>query len=283
MAALGKGIFGIFKTVASGIANFLESALSTVIGWVRSITSVLMGIPGVGKAIAAGLNALQTVTTSFTNGLRNIGNSLSDALFGNTEAGASKSIDAISKVSQTLISAASGWGNYKDGAAGALSGVANSLLKFNQKLVDATANNDIGTAVLDAATNSARKAGNFLIGLAGSVESFTSGNVFAKITGAVGSLTNSLKEALGFGDILAAEAKKAKDTTTSTVPGAAGGSSLASQVTKSADQLQKIRDAMQKGIESIKGVLDDLQQAAKDFAIAKKAEEEAKKKAEAEK
>lgn len=266
LAAFGKGVFGIFRTVANGIADFLQSALNTVIGWVRAITSVLMGIPLVGKMISGMISGMQSMTNSFSNTLRNLGGSLSDALFGNAEAGANKSIDAISKVSSTLISAASGWGNYKDGAAGALSGIANSLLKFNQKLVDATANNDIGTAVLDAATNTARKAGNFLIGLAGSVESFTSGNVFAKITGAVGSLTNSLKEALGFGDILAAEAKKAKETTTSTVPGATGGSSLASQVSKSADQLQKIRDAMQKGIESIKGVLDDLQQAAKDFA-----------------
>ena len=294
-AFLGKGIFNIFKTVGSGIGDFLNSALDTVKGWVMNVVSLLMQVPGVGKILESVFASLSRLGNSAVNTLKNIGSSLSDSLFGETENGSKRSIDAISSVSTILIKSAKSWGNYSEGAAGAISGIANKMLDFNMKLVDfakqdngskvvsglikgATFASDgfgkvigqlekiqgfkIGEFIVKNTSEAAVKASDFLFGLALSIESFTQGNVLGKLGGVFGDIADAFKTGLGFGDILAEEKKKADDL--SKVNGS--NDTAAEELQNSADVMKKIREAMADGIQSMKDVLGDLQQAAKDFA-----------------
>ncbi len=220
---------------------------------------------------------------------------MSDSLFGETENGSKRSIDAISSVSTTLIKSAKSWGNYSEGAAGAISGIANKMLDFNMKLVDfakqdngskvvnglikgATFASDgfnkvigqlekiqgfkIGEFIVKNTSEAAVKASDFLFGLAVSIESFTQGNVLGKLGGVFTDIADAFKTGLGFGDVLAEEKKKADDLSKVN----ASNDTAADELQNSADVMKKIREAMADGIQSMKDVLSDLQQAAKDFA-----------------
>ena len=294
-AFLGKGIFNVFKTVGSGVGNFLNSALDTVKGWVMNVVSLLMKVPGVGKLLESVFASLSSLGNSAVNTLKNIGSSLSDVLFGDTENSSKRSIDAISSVSTTLIKSAKSWGNYSEGAAGAISGIANKMLDFNMKLVDFAKQDNgskvvsglikgatfasegygkiigqlekiqgfkIGEFIVKNTSEAAVKASNFLFGLATSIESFTEGNVLGKLGGVFTDIADSFKTGLGFGDVLAEEKKKADDLSKVN----ASNDTAADELQNSADVMKKIREAMADGIQSMKDVLGDLQQAAKDFA-----------------
>jgi phage-related protein len=121
---------------------------------------------------------------------------------------------------------------------------------------------DFGDAVVEKTSEAAIKAGNFLIGLAAGVRSFTSEDFVGKVSTNIKELLDSLKTGLGFGDILAEEKKKYNEASAIDL----NKDKNAEELEKQADRLKSIREAMQAGIDSIKGVLDDLRQAAKDFA-----------------
>jgi hypothetical protein len=294
-AFLGKGIFNIFKTLGSGVGNFLNSALDTIKGWVMNVVGLLMKVPGVGKLLESVFASLSNLGNSAVNTLKNIGSTLSDALFGDTENGSKRSIDAISSVSTTLIKSAKSWGNYSEGAAGAISGIANKMLDFNMKLVDFAKQDNgskvvsglikgatfasegfgkvigqlekiqgfkIGEFIVKNTSEAAVKASDYLFGLALSIESFTQGNVLGKLGGVFGDIADAFKTGLGFGDVLAEEKKKADDLSKVN----ASNDTAADELQNSADVMKKIREAMADGIQSMKDVLGDLQQAAKDFA-----------------
>jgi len=260
-AALGKGVFNVFKGLANGISDFLQNSLNTVVGWARSLVSVLMGIPIVGDALRAMFNGLQSMTTSFTNTLRNMGGSLSDMLFGNAESGAAKQVDAISGVSTALITAQKGWGNYDTGVAGVLSNIANKMLDFNQKIVD-LASKDIGTNIVKLATGATAKAGDMLNSLADKIETFTTTGFIKNVGNAFDGLLASLKSGMGFADTMAEEkAKFEKTVATGLVDDTA-----AKDIAGNAKQMDKIREAMRAGLESMRKTVEDLQSAAQDFA-----------------
>jgi phage-related protein len=295
---LGKGIFNIFKTVASGIGNFLGDALDTVKGWVMSLINLLSKIPGVDKLLQSVVASLNNFGSSFVNNLKNIGGKLSDALFGSTEKGSEQSIDAITKVSKTLITNAKSWGNYSEGAAGAISNVANKMLDFNMKVVDLAAKDNgskivegliagakkaspflekiiagLGTALkfdfagtigkfIDSVADKADEAGDKLIEFGKNMVIFAqNANFPEEIKDFIGNIRESLEEGLGFGDIL----KKEKDKADAIKAGGIDEDAL-NDIQGSADLMAKIREAMKAGIESMSDVLKDLQQAAKDFA-----------------
>jgi phage-related protein len=295
---LGKGIFNIFKTVASGIGNFLGDALDTVKGWVMSLINLLSKIPGVDKLLQSVVASLNNFGSGFVNNLKNIGGKLSDALFGSTEKGSEQSINAITKVSKTLITNAKSWGNYSEGAAGAISNVANKMLDFNMKVVDLAAKDNgskivegliagakkaspflekiiagLGTALkfdfagtigkfIDSVADKADEAGDKLIEFGKNMVIFAqNANFPEEIKDFIGNIRESLEEGLGFGDIL----KKEKDKADAIKAGGIDEDAL-NDIQGSADLMAKIREAMKAGIESMSDVLKDLQQAAKDFA-----------------
>ena len=120
----------------------------------------------------------------------------------------------------------------------------------------------VGEFIVDTASDAAIKAGNFLIGLATSIESFTSGDVLGKITEGFGDMLGGLKTGLGFGDVGADMEKFIKSIFDPTK----FDNKAVEETISGVDRMKAIRSALQQGIDAIKGVLDDLQQAAKDFA-----------------
>jgi hypothetical protein len=74
----------------------------------------------------------------------------------------------------------------------------------------------VGEFIVDKASEAAIKAGEFLIGLATGIESFTESGFVDKLGDAFDGLTDKLKTALGFGNILEDEKKKLIEFTTQT-------------------------------------------------------------------
>ncbi len=290
----GKGVGSVFGKLASGIGDFLESTISTVKNWVTTLTNALRKIPIVRDAVDKVLSGFDSLTNFASTKLRNAGQAIEDFFVGSADS-STKSIDGISYTSKKLIEGAKGWGNYSEGAAGSLSSLANKMLDFQMKVVDFAAEDNgakivealVGGAkktipvlenmiakikmagelgvefVMDKLSAGAFKAGEFLIGLADGIESFTEENFVAKLGDAFEGLTEKLKSALGFGNILEEEKKKLLEFNTK--PGGAD-DALANGIKDQADLMKKIREAMADGIQSMKDVLQDLQDAAKDFA-----------------
>jgi phage-related protein len=327
--ALGKGVLGIFAKVATGIGDFLDKAITTVKEWIVKVTAPLMKIPPVANAVGAALGALSGMAEFASSKLGGVASALG-RVFTGSEDESVKSVNGITGASSKLIKAGKSWGNYSDGAAGALSGIANKMLDFNQKVVDFAAKNNgasivetlisgakkalpvldnilgkiddtlkvnfgkavvdtlvkgaklasdglgkmltemeklkdikVGEFIVDKASEAAIKAGEFLLGLATGIESFTESGFVDKLGDAFDGLTDKLKTALGFGNILEDEKKKLMEFTT-----APGGTDddLVNNITKQSDLMKRIREAMLDGIQSMKDVLQDLKDAAKDFA-----------------
>jgi len=293
-ALLGKGIVYVFSKVATGLGNFLDSALDNVKEWVQKVTAPLMKIPYVRDLVAGAIGALGGMASFASSKLNGVASSLTNLFTSSDDAGA-KSVDLITGVSKTLISASKGWGNYSEGAAGAISNVANKMLDFTMKIVDFAAKDNgakivsglvtgaklaseglgkviaqvekmqgfkIGEFIVKNTGEAAIKAGNFLLNLAASVESFTEGNVLGNLGDAFGDIMASFKTGLGFGDVLEEERKRAD-----AVKGINGqDDDTLNELQNSADLMKKIREAMADGIKSMRDVLEDLQSAAKDFA-----------------
>jgi hypothetical protein len=149
------------------------------------------------------------------------------------------------------------------GAKGASKGLT-VVIDAIQKVIDAPLSTTVGDFI-DGIADKVDKAGEFVMGLAVTMQEFADKTDFSAVVGDkigdfITKIKDSLKEGLGFGDILADEKKKYSAATGVITP------DTETDAEKSAKRIKTIRDAMQSGIDSIKGVLDDLQQAAKDFA-----------------
>ncbi len=295
--ALGKGVVGVFGKVASGLGDFLDNALTTVKQWVQKVTAPLMKIPLVSSAVSAALGALNGMAEFASSKLNGVAKSITN-LFSASDDGGAKSVDAITGVSKTLIKNAKSWGNYSEGAAGAISDVANKMLDFNMKVVDLAAKDNgskivegliagakkaspllekmiagLGTAIkfdfagtvgkfIEEVANKADEAGDKLIEFGKNMVMFAKDTDFAgELKDFIGNIRESLEEGLGFGDIL----KKEKEIAEGIKAGGIDEDAL-NEIQGSADLMKKIREAMKAGIESMSDVLKDLQQAAKDFA-----------------
>ena len=121
---------------------------------------------------------------------------------------------------------------------------------------------EVGKFLVENLSEMSVMAGEKILAFASAVKSFTTGNVLGKMTDAFGSLADELKKGLGFGDILAEEAKKAEALANAN----AADDDAANAIQDRADLMKKIREAMTAGIESMRDVLTDLQDAAKQFA-----------------
>ncbi|MFZ4770643.1 MAG: hypothetical protein ACOYLO_10740, partial [Ferruginibacter sp.] len=127
---------------------------------------------------------------------------------------------------------------------------------------------DVGVLLTQGVSDAAQKAGETLLGISAGIESFLSGDVLGKTIDGLGNFIDSLKESVGFGDILKSLQEKFKGSPfdpNNATPDALG-KNTAADIKNKADQMQKIRDAMKAGLEAIAKVMDDLRQAAKEFA-----------------
>lgn len=251
--AVGAMATGIGNVLKKALGFIVEKFLATLVGKVGDLVAFLVKaagkIPFIGDKIASffggmsdELSKAERSLRSFSNTAENIGASETDS--------AVKTIDAVSGVSTALIKNAKSWGNYETGVAGALSTIANKMLDFNQKLVDFAADDqatkvisglitgaktassglgtvldvlkgiqeaNVGTTVVESVSKGAVEAGKFLLGLAGGIKSFTSENFVGKVGEEFGKLFDSLKEGLGFGDILAEEKRNLKQVVQATI------------------------------------------------------------------
>jgi phage-related protein len=270
--ALNKGLDATEKIVrgfASGMVGLGEKMFD---GVVSGATKLVNSVGTIGVATKTALDKTEET-------LRNFSAKVTE--FGDKGVG-QKAIDLLitggKKVSETLGTVI---GKIKDaeeinfgkkivegliaGAKGASKGLT-VVVDAIQKVIDAPLSNTVGDFI-DGIAEKVDKAGEMVFGLAATMMEFADKTDFAgavgdKIGGFIDKIKESLKEGLGFGDILADEKKKYEDAQKKKNDD----EKAAENAERAAARLKTIREAMQAGIESIKGVLDDLQQAAQDFA-----------------
>jgi phage-related protein len=284
---VGSGIFGVLNKIAEGIGSFLGWAFDKMTAWIRGIASLFSKIPKIGEMVAdainSGLNATKNVVTGFASGMVGLGEKMFDGII----KGATNTVNGISTVGvavekglrateKTLTKFAikvQEFGNQDNGAKliEGLVGGAKTASSALGTMIDA-----LGKAVkfdfagtvgnfIDSVANKADAAGDYLINLSTQMLAFAETTDFANeagegISNFIEKIKDSLKEGLGFGDILKKEREKADG-----LPGG-GTEDALGDIQDQADLMKKIREAMKAGIESMTDVLQDLQQAAKDFA-----------------
>ena len=288
ISKVGGGIFGILENIAQGVGKFLGYVFDKLTGWIRATAALFEKIPLVGPQIAegirSGLDAGKALVTGFASTLVGFGKTAFDGIL----SGVVKTVNGISTVGEavekglrttekTLTKFAvkvEEFGNKDNGAklVAGLVGGAKTASGALETMIDA-----LGKAVkfdfagtvgkfIDSVADKADSAGDYLINLSTQMLAFAETTDFAdlagdKISEFIEKIKDSLKEGLGFGDILKKEKEKADEITK-------GGSDdgALTDLQNSADLMKKIREAMRAGIESMRDVLQDLQQAAKDFA-----------------
>jgi hypothetical protein len=287
ISKVGGGIFGIFKKVAEGVGSFLGVVYDFVTGWIRDLLKLFSKIPGIGPIVANALNAGLDSARSAITGVAKLGVDLAENVFNGVVKGVKTSINAVSTVGnavekglrateKTLTKFAikvEEFGN-KDNGAKLIEGLVGGAKKASSAL--GTMIDVLGKAVkfdfagtvgkfIDSVADKADAAGDYLINLSTQMLAFAETTDFAAeagegISNFIETIKDSLKEGLGFGDVLKKEREKAEG-----LPGA-GNEDALNDIQDKADLMKKIREAMTAGIESMRDVLQDLQQAAKDFA-----------------
>jgi phage-related protein len=284
---IGKGIFSVLNKVAEGIGNFLGDVFDAVTSFVRMLLKIFSKVPKIGPMVAKALGAGLDATRNAITGITKLGVGLGSKMFDGIINGITNTVNGISTIGnsvekglrateKTLTKFAvkvEQFGNQDNGAkliAGLVGGAKTASAALGT-MIDA-----LGEAVkfdfagtvgkfIDSVADKADAAGDYLINLSTQMLAFAdttdfAGNVADGIGDFIGKIQDSLKEGLGFGDILKKERDKAA---------AAGGNNnddALGDIQDQADLMKKIREAMKAGIESISDVLSDLQQAAKDFA-----------------
>jgi len=285
---VGEGIFGVLENIAAGIGKFLGWAFDKMTGWIRGIAALFSKVPKIGEMVAdainGGLDATRNVVTQFAS----VSVGLGKALFTGVISGVEKTVNSIGGIGQAVETGlrktefmlgkfavkVQEFGDKDNGAkiidvlvAGAkmASGALGKMIDVIQDVKDFDFARTVGKFI-DGIADKADKAGEFLIGLSASMMEFADKTDFASAVGdGIGDFINkikdSLKEGLGFGDILKEEEKKYNEASK-----VDDGTKAAEDALKAADRMKAIREAMQAGIDSIKGVLDDLRKASGEFA-----------------
>jgi len=285
---VGEGIFGLLENIAAGIGKFLGWAFDKMTGWIRGLAALFSKIPLVGdmvaNAINSGLDATKNVVTQFASVAVGLGKSM----FTGVIAGVEKTVNGIGgigaavekglRATETTLSKfavkVQEFADKDNGAkildtmvAGAkmASGALGKMIEVIQDVKDFDFARTVGNFI-NGIADKADAAGEFLIGLSASMMEFADNTDFASavgdgIEGFINKIKDSLKEGLGFGDILKEEEKKYNEASK-----VDDGTKAAEDALKAADRMKAIREAMQAGIDSIKGVLDDLRKASGEFA-----------------
>jgi phage-related protein len=299
VAGIGKAveiigaIFSKLGGLVSGIVSFMRNKFGDFIGWLIGLASKIPAALG-GNFIVSALEGIQNAILGTKNSIDEYNSSAETMSIATKVVAGQNSINAaITGTSLKLIEASKGWGNYTEGISGTLSTVANKILDFAEKtvlyaskvsgenllgglvtgadktssvlattigLLDKFKAQDVYGTLMDTASAGAKKAGDWLLSTAATIESFTNSDFVGKVGESIGNLLESLKSGLGFGDIVAEEKKKYNEAS------GLKDDAAAEALEKSAERMKTIREAMQAGIDSIKGVLDDLRNAAADFA-----------------
>ena len=287
ISQVGEGIFGILEDIAQGVGKFLGFVFDKLTGWIRGVAALFEKIPLVGAQIAngirSGLEAGKALVTGFASTLVGFGKTAFDGILNGvvkTVNGISTVGDAVEKglrtTEKTLTKFAVKVEEFgsKDNGAKLIEGLVGGAKTASVAL--GTMIDVLGKAVkfdfagtvgkfIDSVADKADAAGDYLINLSTQMLAFAETTDFASnvadgIGDFIGKIQDSLKEGLGFGDILKKERDKAAGA------GTTGNEDALGSIQDQADLMKKIREAMTAGIQSMSDVLSDLQQAAKDFA-----------------
>jgi len=251
IAKAGKGIFGVFEKIAEGIGKFLGSSFDALTGWVRGLANLLGFIPGLANTVNSALDSVKAGITALPSKIVGFGENVFDGVI----TGAKKAINGIVGIDAGI----------EKGLQKA-SGSVTKMIDVVQSVKDFDFARTVGNFI-DGIAEKTDDAATFLIGLSASMMEFADNTDFAGavgngIEGFINKIKDSLKEGLGFGDVLAEEKKKYNDATNKDN----AGEKAAEDAAKAAERMKAVREAMQTGIESIKGVLDDLRKASGEFA-----------------
>jgi len=257
--------------------------------WIRGLAALFSKVPMLGDMVASalnsGLDATRNVITGITSGMVGLGKSMFDGVIN----GVTKTVNGISGIGAAVESGLRAtektltkfavkvqeFGGKDNGAkilevmvAGAkmASGALEKMIDVIQDVKDFDFAGTVGNFI-NGIADKADAAGEFLIGLSASMMEFADNTDFASavgdgIEGFINKIKESLKEGLGFGDILAEEKKKYNEASNV----GSDADKAAEDALKAAERMKSIREAMQAGIDSIKGVLDDLRKASGEFA-----------------
>jgi phage-related protein len=251
IAKAGKGIFGVFEKIAEGIGKFLGSSFDALTGWVRGLANLLGFIPGLANTVNGALDKVKAGIVALPSKIVGFGENVFDGVI----EGAKKAINGVVGIGVGI----------EKGLEKA-SGAVEKLISVVQDVKDFDFARTVGNFI-DGIAQKTDDAATFLIGLSASMMEFADNTDFSAavgngIEGFINKIKDSLKEGLGFGDVLAEEKKKYNDATNKDN----AGEKAAEDAAKAADRMKAVREAMQTGIESIKGVLDDLRKASGEFA-----------------
>jgi phage-related protein len=285
-------LFSKIPKIGPIVANALNAGLDATRGAIAGIATLGVNLgEGLFNSVVNGVkttvNAIQTVGTSSEKGLRTVEKTLRNFAVKVNEytdkdnvgpmldkliAGAKKTSEVVGtmiskikdaeqinfgkKVTDTLIKGA-------QMASDSIGGMIEKMEKMKDfKIADKV------SGFIDNIVGKVEQSAEFLLGLTATMNEFADNTDFAAEVGEglgnfIDKIKNSLKEGLGFGDILEEEKKKAKELSQAT--GQDDNTAVAA-ITAQSDLMKKIREAMLNGIQSMKDVLQDLQDAAKDFA-----------------
>jgi hypothetical protein len=281
----GKGIFGIFEKIAVGIGKFLGSSFDALTGWVRGLANLLGFIPEVSKKVNSALDSVKKGIVALPSKIVGLGQDAFDGIIKGAKkaingvvgigAGVEKGLTKARDFLKDFSAKVKEFGKQDNGAkiievmvkgAKLASGALETMIDKMQDVKDFDVARTVGSFVTGIADKT-EQASVFLVGLSATMLEFAENTDFAavageKIGGFIDKIKESLKEGLGFGDILKAEEKKYSDASNKDD----GGANAVEDALKAADRMKAIREAMQAGIESIRDVLDDLKKASKDFA-----------------
>jgi len=292
----GEKVGIIFEVITGGISRFTNYIRDKISAFIEMLIRASQHLPAFlgGNQIEEALIKFNVSVEGASKTVKEFDETMSRSKLDKITADTEKATDGFSQFGLTINKGLQNTLNFTSGVSGALSNVANTILKVGEAAVKFTSQDlgkalgdtllagakkastgvnflidqiekikmaQVGTPLVDLVSKGAIKAGNFLIGLAGGIESFTSGDTFKRLGDDFSSMIEGLKSGLGFGDIAAEEAKKYSGAT-----GSDASTNAAEKIQADADKMKAMRDAMKSGLEGIQNVINDLRDAAAEFA-----------------
>ena len=292
-----SGILSAYISLVDGVVNLIENnewlykAIVAVFNGIAKVIGTVIG--GILRGLGSFLSGLRSLTTTALDSLASlaegagnvlskipavsgIGNALNSAASGirNLSGAINSSLSSAQNTLNSWATSVENLGNRNVGEAllgGFLSGAkrASAALKQVRSAVQRAGTFELGNAIVNAASNAAQTAGNWLIGAAEKVENFTSENAFEKISDAVGNLFDKIKDGLGIKESqdIWDNFKDMKENLDE-VTKAAGKTDdkSAKDIKDRVDVMEKIREALARGMDTLTGVVNDLKKSAQDYA-----------------
>ena len=152
-------IFSSIGNVLAKLTTWMKDKFADLFEWLADQATKIPDWLGGGK-VSSALNTL----AKNIRGVKKEEDIFESKMGASITAGAAKAIDLVSALDKKIITASKSWGNYEDGAAGAVSGVANRLLNFAAKVTEFSSE-DAGSAIVSGLLKTAETSSKVLEGV----------------------------------------------------------------------------------------------------------------------